>query len=134
MPAAEKVLITGGVAAVTVSLLLGLNLARLRQSRPLLEVHPWLAAHQTALLQGLMMLGLSVAVGLSSLSSGWESLAAWLIVVGATMSTLANLANASQRVQDQFAQRSLGLRLNTVQAILVLPGVVILLIGVLRGI
>ncbi|MGZ4104657.1 MAG: hypothetical protein ACXVQY_06455 [Actinomycetota bacterium] len=133
MATPAKILLTGGVAAVTVSLLIGLYLGLLRQRQPLDQVHSWLTAHQTVLFQGFMMLGLSLAAAISRLGPSLLKLAAWLIVSAATLSTVATITNAVQGVQDQFAQRSLGLRLNTLQATLVLPGVVILLIGVLRA-
>jgi len=133
MEPAAKILVTGGVVAITFTLLLGFDLGRRRQRAPATEVHAWITAHQVILFQGFMMLGLSLAVALSDLSTGLESLAAWLIVAGATFSSLAQLANAKQGVLDQFAQRSLGLRLNTMQSIVLAPGVIILLIGVLRG-
>jgi hypothetical protein len=128
-----KVLITGGVAAIALSLLLGLDLSRRRQRQPAAEVHAWLTAHQTILFQGFMMLGLSLAAGFSKLSSTLVTAAAWLIVAGASFSALAQISNARQGVKDQFAERSLGLRLNTMQAIVLLPGVLILFVGVVRA-
>ena len=133
MEPAAKILITGGVSAIVFALLEGVELSRRRTSQPAAALRPWFTAHETGLMQGAMMLGLSLAVPLSKLGTGVESLAAWLILVAMISSTIANLSNALQNVTDQFAARSLGLRLNQFQAVLLLPGVIILLVGVARG-
>jgi len=130
---AVKILITGGTVAIAVALLLGYDLARRRQKQPAEAVHPWLVAHEVVLMQGFMLFGLSLAASMSRLSRGVESAAAWLIVGAATSSFLGQVANAAQGVGDQFAQKSLGLRLNTLQSILLAPGVGILLYGVFRA-
>lgn len=133
MEPAVKILITGGTVAIAVALLLGFDLGRRRQKQPLAEVHAWLTAHQVVLMQGFMLFGLSLAASMSHLSRGLESTAAWLIVGGAMSSFLGQVANATQGIADQFAQRSLGLRLNKLQSALLVPGVGILLYGVLRA-
>jgi hypothetical protein len=134
MEAALKILVIGGVAAITLSLLLGVDIARRRRaglSQP--EVHAWLVAHQTILFQGFMLLGLGFAMVFADLGSALKVAAASLLVAGSAFSAVASISNAAQRVTDQFAQRSFGLQMNTVQAVLLLPGVVIVLVGVLRA-
>jgi hypothetical protein len=133
MEPAVKILITGGTVAIAVALLLGFDLGRRRQKQPAEEVHAWLTAHQVVLMQGFMLFGLALAALMSRLSRGLESAAAWLIVGAATSSFLGQVANATQAITDQFAQRSLGLRLNKLQSALLAPGVGILLYGVLRA-
>jgi hypothetical protein len=133
MEPAVKILITGGTVAIAVALLLGFDLGRRRQKQPAVEVHAWLTAHQVVLMQGFMLFGLSLAASMSRLSRGLESAAAWLIVGAATSSFLGQVANARQSVTDQFAQHSLGLRLNQLQSALLAPGVGILLYGVVRA-
>jgi hypothetical protein len=133
MEPAVKILITGGTVAIAVALLLGFDLGRRRQTQPAAEVHAWLTAHQVVLMQGFMLFGLSLSALLSRLNQDLESAAAWLIVGAAMSSFLGQVANATQAVTDQFAQRSLGLRLNTLQSALLLPGVGILLYGVVRA-
>jgi hypothetical protein len=133
MEPAGKILVVGGVLAIALALLEGFEVARRRRRRSAEKVHGWMLAHQVALQQGFLLLGLSLAVRLSNLSSGLESAAAWLIVAGAASSSLAQIANAVQKVSDQFAQRSLGLQLNTLQSLLLAPGVGILVVGVFKG-
>jgi hypothetical protein len=133
MEPAVKILITGGTVAIAVALLLGFDLGRRRQKQPAADVHGWLTAHEVVLMQGFMQFGLSLAALMSRLNQGLESTAAWLIVGAATSSFLGQIVNASQRVTDQFAQHSLGLRLNQLQSALLVPGVGILLYGVVRA-
>ena len=133
MEPAVKILITGGTVAIAVALLLGFELGRRRQKQPAAEVQQWLAAHEVVLMQGFMQFGLSLAASMSRQSQGLESAAAWLIVGASTSSFLGQVANATRSVTDQFAQHSLGLRLNQLQSALLVPGVGILLYGVLRA-
>ena len=133
METSAKILVTGGVFAIAIALVLGFRLSQLRRKAPLAQVAPWLTAHETTLMQGFMLLGLSVAMVASDLGAGLENAAAALIVGGATFSLLGTVSNATMKVGDQFAQRSLGLQFNTIQAVLLTPGVGILLYGVLHG-
>ena len=134
MGTALRILLVGGVSAITLSLLLGVYIARQRRAGlAAAEVHAWLVAHQTILFQGFMLLGLAVAVVFADLGGAEKIIAASLLVAGSTCSAIASISNAAQRITDQFAQRSFGLQMNTVQALLLLPGVVIVLIGVLRA-
>src|SRR5438105_2009957 len=103
MEPAVKILITGGTVAIAVALLLGFDLGRRRQKHPASDVHGWLTAHEVVLMQGFMLFGLSLAASMSRLSRGLESTAAWLIVGAAASSFLGQVANARQRVADQFA-------------------------------
>jgi len=129
-----KILIVGGVAAILLSLLVGLQIARTRRAgSSAADVHAWLVAHQTILFQGFMLLGLAFALVFADLGSSLKTVAASLLVAGSASSAIASISNAAQRVTDQFAQRSFGLQMNTVQAVLLLPGVVIVLVGVIRA-
>jgi hypothetical protein len=135
MTVALKILVTGGVAAILLSLLVGIEISRKRRSgRLATDVHMWLVAHQIILLQGFMLLGLAFALLFADLGSSLKIAAASLLVAGSTFSAIATISNAVQRVTDQFAQRSFGLQMNTVQALLLLPAVVIILVGVVRAI
>lgn len=133
MEPAANVLVTAGVLALAVGLLIGFSLARRRARQPADELRYLQVAHEGALLQGFLMLGLSLAVGLSDLGSRLELAAAWLVVAAAVFNTAAGLVNFRQKVTDQFAQRSVGLRLNTINSLLVAPGVGIFVVGVIRG-
>ena len=67
------------------------------------------------------------AAGLSDLSSGTENLAAWLLVVGAGLLFVKDLANWLLGVEDEFASRGIGLALGTIMGPVHSAGLVILL-------
>jgi len=134
MDTGSKVLIVGGVLNIALSFLLGVGLARRRTASPIEASRFLLVAHEGAVLQGIMLLSLAFALALSDLSAGWETLAAWLLVVAATMQVTAALLNFRGGIADQFAEKSTGLRLNQVQAVLALAGLGIIVVGTLKGI
>ena len=134
MGVALRIMLVGGVTAILLSLLVGVYISRLRQSGlSHADAHLWLVAHQTILFQGFMLLGLAVALIFGDLGASLKIVTASLLVAGSTFSAIGSISNAVQRVSDQFAPRSFGLQMNTVQAVLLLPGLVIVLIGVLRA-
>ena len=130
---AEKVLIVGGVLSLVFSFVMGFILSRARLKEPAAD-HAWLLqAHRVALWEGFMMLGLVFAVELSTLSQAWETLAAWLLVAAAALQAASAIANLVQGIPDQFVERRLGYRLAAANAVLGAVGLVILLVGVFKG-
>jgi hypothetical protein len=73
------------------------------------------------------------AARLSPLSSGWEILAASLLVAASALQEASAIANLVQGIPDQFAQRKLGYQLAATNAVLGAVGLVILIVGVLKG-
>lgn len=133
MDTAVKVLIVGGTLNVAASFLIGMALARRRRSAPV-DAHRFLlVAHEGALFEGIMLLALTLALGLSDLSSGLETLAAWLLVAASVFSVASALTNWRTGTQDQFAERSPGLKLAVVNATLATGGIGIIVVGVLTG-
>jgi len=134
MDAGLKILVTGGVAAILLSLLLGIEISRRRRAGLLAaEAHMWLAAHQIILMQGFMLLGLGFALVFTHLGGALRTTAASLAVAASAFSAIGSIANATRGVRDQFAERSFGLTMNTLQAIVLLPAVTIVLVGVIRA-
>ncbi|HEV2686715.1 MAG TPA: hypothetical protein VGW79_08765 [Actinomycetota bacterium] len=130
---AEKVLIVGGTLSLTFSFVMGFVLSRARLKEPSAD-HAWLLqAHRVALWEGFMLLGLVFAIELSTLSRGLESLAAWLLVAAAALQAASAIANLVQGIPDQFVERRLGYRLAATNAVLGAAGLVILLVGVFKG-
>jgi hypothetical protein len=80
-----------------------------------------------------MLLGLAWAATLSDLSSGIEVLASVLIVASAGLSIASTVANWRMNVTDQFATKPIGYYLAAVNATLVSIGLLILMVGVFRG-
>ena len=131
--AAEKVLIVGGTLSLVFSFAMGFILSRARLKEPSAD-HAWLLqAHRVALWEGFMLLGLVFAVELSTLSQGLETLAAWLLVAAAALQAASAIANLVQGIPDQFVERRLGYQLAATNAVLGAIGLVILLVGVFKG-
>jgi len=130
---AEKVLIVGGTLSLIFSFAMGFILSRARLKDPSAD-HSWLLqAHRVALWEGFMLLGLVFAVELSTLSQGLETLAAWLLVAAAALQAASAIANLVQGIPDQFVERRLGYKLAATNAVLATIGLVILLVGVFKG-
>jgi hypothetical protein len=130
---AEKVLIVGGTLNLVFAFAMGFILSRARLKTPSAD-HGWLLqAHRVALWEGFMLLGLVFAVELSTLSRGLETLAAWLLVAAAALQAASAIANLVQGIPDQFVERRLGYQLAATNAVLGAIGLVILLVGVFKG-
>lgn len=133
MDTAAKILIVGGVLNIAASFLMGIALAGRRRTEPAQGLRTLLVVHQAAVMQGSMLLALTFAIGLSDLGDAWETAAAVLLVAGSLFNMSGNFLNYRGRVEDQFAGKAVGLRLNVVNSLLATPGIAILLVGVITG-
>lgn len=130
---AVRVLVVAGVANLALSFLLGWVLAG-RRLKSAMDAHRWLlTAHEVALQEGLMMLGLAFAMGFTKLSAGWAVAAAWLLVVAGIFQVGSGVVNWLRSTGDQFAERSAGWVLATVNAVINTAGLAIVVVGVLRA-
>ena len=133
MDTASKVLIVGGVMNLALSFVLGFLLSRQRLADPQKDARLLLQTHRVTLWEGFMLLGLVFAVQLSTLSPGLELGAAWLLVASAAFQDAGAITNWLRLTQDYFAERSLGLYLNVINAVLGTIGLAILIVGVFKG-
>lgn len=133
MDTASKVLVASGVLNLAFGLLVGALLAGLRTRNPEAEHRYLLTAHKAGLQQGLMLLGLTWAVGLSPLAGEVELLAAGLLAASSLFLDLAAVVNWALGVRDEFKARSPGLIVGGVSALLSVPGLAILAWGVFQG-
>ena len=133
METSGKILIVGGVLSLAAAYVFGFVMTNLRLKQPGVPQTLLLQSHRDALWQGFMLLGLAWAATLSDLSSGLETLAAVLIVAAAALSIAATVANWRMNVTDQFATKPIGYYLAAVNATLVSIGLVILIVGVFKG-
>lgn len=133
MVAAQKLLIVGGVANLVLSFALGWVLSAVRMKGPMAP-HRWLlTAHEVSLQEGLMLLGLSLAAAMADLPAGWLVAGAGLLVAASLFQDLSGVVNWLRRTDDQFAERSTGWLLASVNAVLNTAGLAILAVGVVRG-
>lgn len=134
MVTAQKLLIVGGVANLVLSFLLGWVLSAVRMKGPMAP-HRWLlTAHEVSLQEGLMLLGLSLAVAIADLPAGWLVAGAGLLVAASLFQDLSGVVNWLRRTDDQFAERSTGWLLASVNAVLNTAGLAIVAVGVVRGV
>lgn len=132
METAAKVLIVGGVLNLAYGVITGLILTNARMRSP--EAPRYLTlAHLGPLMQGPMLLGLAVATGLSSLAGDVETLSASLLVGGSAGIAGGDTLNWLGGAGDAFAERSLGFFSQAVGGMLTAAGLLILIIGVFRG-
>jgi len=132
LPAA-RILVAGGVANLVLSFLLGWVLSANRIKEPI-DRHRWLlVAHEVALQEGLLLLGLAVALGFARLSPAWAVRGAWLLVAASVFQDFSGITNWLRRTGDQFAEKSLGWIFASINAVLNTAGLLIVAAGVARA-
>lgn len=129
MTAAQDILVSYGLIVLLYGFVLGVPLAVARSSAPQASRY-LVTAHLSALIQGPVALGCAFAVGAVSFDSTWATAAACLLVAGLVAETVGGTVNWLQGTNDQFAERSLGFRINALTGALAIPGLAIIVIGV----
>jgi hypothetical protein len=133
METAAKILIVGGVLNLALAFVLGFILSNSRLKEPAKPQHYLNLAHKVSLWEGFMLLGLVWALVLADLPSGVATLAAALLVASSVFQDGSSILNWLQGVSDEFAERSPGFVLATINAVLATGGLGILIVGVFRG-
>jgi len=127
---ATKILILGGLGALLVSFAFAYALAQARLADPEADRHLLLQVHVVTLWEGFMLLGLVWAVQFSDLTSGWETLAASLLVAAGALQAAANTMAWRAGKTNLFAPpRGLNYKFATANAIFASIGLVILILG-----
>ena len=131
---AAKILIIGGLASLLYSFGIAFKLALERLADPEADRHLLLQVHVVSLWEGFMLLGLVWAVVLSDLSTSLETVAALLLVAGGTLQVIGNTRAWRENNQNLFAPpRGLTYQIARLNAILAMAGLVILVVGALKG-
>jgi hypothetical protein len=134
MDTAAKILILGGLGSLLFSFSMGFVLANARTADPEKDESVLTNVHVVSLWEGFMLLGLVWAVALSDLSAGVESLAAVLLVAAAALQAAAAFSAWRGHMTNLFANRgSITYAMAVSNAILGMIGLVILVIGALKG-
>lgn len=133
MPVAEKVLIVGGVLNLAYGMFLGFAIVMVRTRGAAATPRYLHAAHIGTMLQAGVLLGLVWAVQLSSLGSGWEQLAAWLLVIASALVAVMDTGNWLNGVQDAFAEKAKTVMLGGLAGAADTVAGIILVVGVLKG-
>lgn len=130
---AVKVLVLGGLANLILSFLLGWVLAA-KRTKGTLDEHRWLLiAHEVSMQEGLFLLALAFASLFADLSAGLATTAAVLLVAASAFQDGSGIVNWLRGTKDQFAEKSAGWVLASINAVLNTAGLAILAYGVARG-
>jgi hypothetical protein len=131
MSTAQRILVVYGSLSIVYGMALGLPLSGIRMSSPRGPRH-LVTAHLSALMQGSMHLGLSVAVGFATLTPWVLTASAISLVCGSVLFVGGATVNWLMKVDDHFAERSQGWYLLSASGPLHLTGAVAVLVGVVR--
>ncbi len=129
MSTAQRVLVVYGTVSIVYGMLLGLPLSRVRMAQPVGPRH-LVTTHLSALMQGAMHLGLSVAVGFATLTPWCLTASAVAVAAGSALFVAGTTANWLKNIDDHFQERSLGFYLLSASAPLHLAGALVILAGV----
>lgn len=132
MSTAQSILVGYGMVVLLYGFILGIPLAAARSSAPQASRH-LVTSHLSGLMQGPVALGCAFAIGAVSFESSWATAAALLLVAGLVAETVGGTVNWLQGTDDQFAERSIGFRINALTGALAIPGLVIMVVAVLTG-
>ena len=133
METAQKILVVYGTLSLSFGFALGIALTSVRMRRPEASRHLTIA-HLSAIIQGAVHLGLSVALGFAEITAGLETAAALLLVTGSALFVLGATLDWLQRVGDHFAERSLGWKLLAASGPAHISGIAIVVVGVLAAV
>ena len=131
---AIRVLILGGVLNLVLSFVLGWVLSLKRMKEPMAKHHWLLVAHTVSLQEGLMLLGLGFAMSFAVLGKTLAATGAWLVVLASAFQDFSGVVNWLKGTGDQFAEKSTGWLLASINAVLNTAGLAIIAYGVLRGV
>ena len=132
MTTAQSIFVVYGVVMLAYGFVLGVPLAASRMKAPQAPKH-LVTTHLSAIIQGAVHLGLGFAIGFAALGTGWAVAAAWLIVAGSAFEVLGGTINWLSGTGDQFAEKSLGFRFNSLVGPPAIIGIVIVVVGVVRA-
>ena len=127
------ILVVAGVLNLVFSFALGWVLGAKRAKEPITALHWLQTAHVVSLQEGMMLLGLAYALQWAVLSSAWATAGVWLLVAGSVLQDLSGFVNWLRGTGDQFAEKSAGWVLASINAVLNTAGLAIVTFGVLQG-
>ncbi len=132
MDNATQIFVVGGMIVLSFGFLLGIPMSIARGRAPRAPRYLF-AAHLAAIIQGGLLLAMTVAIGFSTLSPGIETVAAVLLLGGIVLFDLGLVINWLQGVEDAFAEKALGNKISAIGTPFVLVGTGIVLYGVLAA-
>jgi hypothetical protein len=128
MTTAQQLFIGYAMSVLVVGFALGCVLGVLRMKAP--AVRNLATAHVETLMQAALHLGLAFAVGAVGFGSAAATWGASLLVAGSAMQAIGVTLNWVTDTGDQFAERAPGFKLSSLATFVIVPGMVIVVIGV----
>lgn len=132
MNIADQILVVGGMSVLFAGFLLGIPMAAARKKAPRAPRYLF-AAHLAAIIQGGLLLALTVAVDFAALSPWLLTVAAGALVGGVVLFDAGLALNWLQGVEDAFGEESIGNAVSTIGTPFVLGGAAIMLYGVIAA-
>lgn len=132
MPIAPRILIAGGMSILMFGLLLGIPVIRARKRAPRAPRY-LMSAHLAAIIQGSMLIALTIAIRFSQMSGTLEIVSASALVGGVALFDIGLATNWLRGVEDGFAENAVGSTVSGLGIPLVLIGAGMLLYGVLAA-
>ena len=129
MDTAQKILIVYGTLSLGYGFALGVPISQARTRSPEASRH-LVIAHLSAIIQGAVHLGLSIALGFAELAAWLATASACLLVSGSALFVAGATANWLQGVGDHFAERSLGWKLFAASSVGHIVGMTVVIVGV----
>ena len=129
MSTAQQLFIGYAVIILLVGFALGAILGVLRMKAP--AVRNLATAHVETLIQAALHLGLAFAIGIVGFQSTAATWGAVLLVVGSALQAIGTTLNWVTNTGDQFAERAPGFKLNSLATFVIVPGAIIVAVGVL---
>ena len=131
---AVHVLVVGGLVNLVLSFALGWVLSLRRVSQPI-EPHRWLlVAHTVSMQEGCFLLGLGFAIQFAKLPGWLAIISAWLLVAASLFQDFSGIVNWLRKTGDQFAEKSTGWVLASINAVLNTAGLTIVAGGAVYGV
>jgi hypothetical protein len=130
---AQKILVVYGTLSLGYGFTLGIPISQARMRAPEAPRH-LVVAHLSAIIQGAVHLGLSIALSVSQLTAWLETASALLLATGSALFVAGATANWLQGVGDHFAERSIGWKLLAASSVGHITGIIIVIAGVVTGV
>jgi hypothetical protein len=130
---AQKILVVYGTLSLGYGFTLGIPISQARMRAPEAPRH-LVVAHLSAIIQGAVHLGLSIALSISQLTAWLETASALLLATGSALFVAGATANWLQGVGNHFAERSIGWKLLAASSVGHITGIIIVIAGVVTGV
>jgi hypothetical protein len=134
MSTASTILIAAGMANLLVGAFSGIPMGTLRQAGAPVVPKYLTMVHLGGLMHGPLLLGVAFALTISTLTPWIDTAAAIVLTVASALLVAKDMLNWRQGVQDEFAERSAGLRLGWVFGPLHTVGLLLASAGVISGV